>query len=148
MGIIASYIGFDGDVPSLEAIAAAVEQRTGLRCKLTLDQHGFVVVKCREIYTDIDLRIDGKVVSIEQPISLSVYFFEQLREALVDLGGQRHGLGSSPSADARVPTAPVRWRERKWTLRMLDRHPVITSLIWIVLMVPAALYRRLRRKPG
>jgi len=84
LGIIASYIGFDADVPSLEAIAAAVERRTGLRCQLTRDQHGFVVVKCREIYTDIDLRIDGKLVSIEQPISLSVYFFEQLREALVD----------------------------------------------------------------
>lgn len=147
MGIIASYIEFDGDVPSLEAIAGAVERRTGLRCRLAVDKHGFVAVKCRELYTDIDLRIDGKVVSIEQPISLSVYFFEELREALVELGGARNGLGGPPPADARVPAAPVRWRERKWTLRMLDRHPVITSLVWMMLMVPMALYRRLRRKP-
>lgn len=147
MGIIASNVLFESDVPPLAAIAAAVERRTGLHCKIKISpRHGFIVVKCREIYTDIDMRIDGRMVSLEQPISLSVYFFDQLREALVDLGGQRCGLGTTPAADARLATSPVRWRDRKWTLRALDRHPVLTSFVWLAIMLPGALYRRLLRK--
>ena len=143
MGLVASKVLFDGGVPSLAEIAAAVERRTGLHCRIAADSNGFITVRCREFFTDIDLRLEGRVVSLEQPIAASVYFFDELREALVDLGGQRCNLGATPLPDANVPTTPVRWRDRKWTLRAMDRHPVLTSLLWMAIVVPEAIYRRL-----
>lgn len=146
MGLVAHKVLFAGEVPSLAAIERVLCQRTGLTCRITTDpKHGFVIT-CREFYIDVDLRISGQVIDIEQPISMSVYFFDQLRESLIDLGGQRCNWQNDPESNAMVPTTPVRWRDQKWTLRLLDRHPVLTSIIWLTVVLPKALVRLVLRK--
>jgi hypothetical protein len=147
MGVIVARVRFDEPVPPLSSIQEALGKRTGLTCQVARDaKSDRIRATAREISVCVELHVSGALVELEQGISQSLYFFDQVQEALVDLGGCRCDLGGNKKPDGRVPTAPTMWRTRRWSERFLDLHPILTSLIWLGLMVPRGLLELLRRR--
>jgi len=133
--LLATSVVFDREVPDLEAIAAAVNHRTGLSTTLRKHpKHDFIVVRCSEFQPMVEITIADRTVTIEQPGWYGVYFLDELVQALVDLGGAPHGNVSR--------RAPERWHDRPWRVRMIDAHPFIASMIWLGLSVRASERRR------
>lgn len=137
--LLSSDVVFDGDVPDLDAIASAMNRRTGLTTSFRRHpKHNLlVVIRCGELRPMIDdVAIRGRTITVEQFGWYGVYFFRELVGALVDLGGRpRYPIESS---------APVRWRDLPWRARMVEKHPMSASFIWLALSVTAFVRRRLR----
>lgn len=146
MGILVCRVRFENGPPSLDAIYDALEARTGLTCRRGEVAQGYTIVRCKSIGAPVEMRFEEKRIALEQPIAQSVYLFDQLREALVDLGGCRCDAVGHPMAGGTVRTSPVPWAKTKWSSRLLDSHPVLASLLWIVLVVPKAIYETARSR--
>jgi hypothetical protein len=146
MGIVQSRVCFDGEVPAVSEIETAVRELTGLHLTLDASRAPFIRVGCGEFATDVEMHVDGRVVVIEQGIARPGYLLHAVREALVSLGGQRCSLRNEPLPDANAPPNVERWRERSFTARFADRHPVLAGFVALGIMVPRDLWRLVARR--
>jgi hypothetical protein len=96
-------------------------------------------LRCDEFPALVELSLAERVVTVEIGISESLYFFHEVVEALLDLGAVRCGSDGTVREEQRRRRMPMLWRERRWSERFCDRHPIVVGVLMIVFAVPRAL---------
>jgi hypothetical protein len=135
-------------VPSTSAIEVALATRTGLDCTVTADAANRVLVAtCREFPARVEIHLAESKMELEQPMAQSAYFFHELEQALVELGGWRCDFGGRKKPGGDVARTPVRWRDRSGRERFIDAHPVLAGLLWWPLVIASSVAERFRRMP-